>query len=337
MKPNRIGSIASLLFLAVFMSCCASPLDILVDTLTGHTPPVYPVAVLFDPANFVLIPGGEFSMGSPETEVGHKKDETRHQVKVSDFYMSKYEVTVAEFTRFVLANEYHRHVTTYSTTYEPVTVWKNGVSTTEYKYVDHSNTNDDYSWDYGQESEKNNPVHNVRWDEAVDYCKWLSKTTGKQFRLPTEAEWEYACRGGSTTPFNTGVNLTTSQANYYGRYPYSNYLSGDYRGNTVPVDSFAPNAWGLYNMHGNVFEWCHDCYLQAYYDDCKAKGTVNNPDPPNGWLRQLVRVIYGGGTGRVIRGGSYSNAAEVCRSAERSYRDPGESSSDLGFRVVFVP
>jgi len=248
---------------------------------------------------FVPIRGGEFTMGSSEGEVGHKNDEVRHQVKVSDFYMSKYELTVGEFRKFVEAKGYR----------------------TDAEKASSSNT-----WQRpGISQQENHPVVYVSWNDAVAYCEWLSLSSGKKYRLPTEAEWEYACRAGTTTPFNTGSNLTTDQANYDGNYPYGGNAKGVYRQTTVPVDSFAPNALGLYNMHGNVWEWCSDWYKDTYYAECKARGTVSNPDNQEP------------GSARVIRGGRWDGNAEYCRSAYRSWGTPGYRNDDVGFRLVFVP
>jgi len=212
------------------------------------------------PANFAYIRGGVFTMGSPADEVDHQPDEgPPHQVRLSDFYMGKYEVTVGEFRKYI---EESGELTEAEKAKE-ATTWRHGVN--------------------GQlrpQSEENHPVMRVTWNDAVAYSKWLSLKTGRDYRLPTEAEWEYACRGGSqtSTPFNTGYNLPTSQANYDGNYPYNNNQKGIYRGNTVAVNSFAPNGWGLYNMHGNVREWCSDVYDPNYYAACKAKGVVPNPE-----------------------------------------------------------
>ena len=168
------------------------------------------------------------------------------------------------------------------------------------------------------QSEENHPVVHVSWNDAVAYCKWLSIKTGKHFRLPTEAEREYACRAGSRTAFNTSTNLTIQQANFIDDQK-------QWRGGTVPVDSFSPNAWGLYNMHGNVYEWCSDWYGGTCYDGFKAKGTVTNPAGP------------ATGSLRVIRGGSWDYPAEFCRSAYRCYYRPGYRNYFVGFRLVFVP
>ena len=281
------------------------------------------------PANFVLIRGGEFTMGSPEGEVGRveakavaqkygiKYSETQHQVRVSTFYMSKYAVTVAEFRKFVGATGYRTDAE------------KGGFS-----FIVDGNQlkkGEGVNWRYGvsgqvrPQSEDNHPVLHVSWNDAVAYCQWMSRQTGKRFRLPTEAEWEYACRAGSTTTFNTGQNLTTAQANYNGNFPYKNNPKGVYRMNTVPVGSFAPNGWGVYNMHGNVWEWCSDWYGGTYYDQCKAAGTVSNPAGP-------VTGSY-----RVIRGGGWYDSAEYCRSADRIIDTPDDRDGSVGFRLVFVP
>ena len=271
------------------------------------------------PQNFVFVKGGEFTMGSPENEVGHQPDETQHQVKVSDFYISKYEVTFAEFKRFIAESGYRTDAEKGDGSWifdgndvkkVPGVNWRHGVSGKE-----------------RTKAEANHPVVHVSWNDAIAYCQWLSEKTGKWYRLPTEAEWEYACRAGSRTPFNTGDNLTTAQANYNGNYPYSNNRKGQYRAKTVAVDSFVPNRLGLYNMHGNVWEWCDDVYGEKYYDECKAKGLVENPAGPAPET----------GSGRVLRGGSWYINAEYCRSAFRSNDTPDDRINDVGFRLVFVP
>jgi len=299
MKPKRLCSVVSALFLAVFM-------------LFSGALPAKAAAALFEPANYVLIRGGEFTMGSPAGEVDHQNNETQHQVRLSSFYMSKYAVSLADFRSFVDA-------TGYQTDAE-----KNGPYYVSELYTN-SNWRTVLAGSVRPKSEENHPVYYVSWNDAMAYCKWLSAKTGKHFRLPTEAEREYACRAGSRTPFNTGENLTTNQANYNGNYPYNNNPKGVYRQNTVAVNSFAPNAWGLYNMHGNVWEWCSDWYGGTYYDECKANGTVTNPAGP------------ATGSDRVIRGGSWHNSAECCRSATRYVITPVTRNFNVGFRPVFVP
>jgi formylglycine-generating enzyme required for sulfatase activity len=162
----------------------------------------------------------------------------------------------------------------------------------------------------------NCPVEQVSWNEIQDFLQKLNTKTGKNYRLPTEAEWEYACRAGTTTTFNTGDNLTTAQANYDGNYPWKNYPKGEYRQKTTPVDSFSPNAWGLYDMHGNVWEWCSDWY-GSY-----SSGAVTNPKGPST------------GTNRVLRGGSWDYYAVSCRSADRLSDTPDDRSNSYGFRIA---
>ena len=269
------------------------------------------------PANFVLIRGGEFTMGSPANEPDHESDETQHQVKVSDFYLCRYAVTVAEFRKFVEASGYQTDAEKGDGSYAwDGNAWQKRAG---------------INWRYGvsgsvrPQSEENHPVLHVSSKDAIAYCDWLSKNSNKKFRLPTEAEWEYACRAGTTTPFHTGENLTTDQANYDGNYPYNNNQKGEYRENTVPVDSFLPNARGLYNMHGNVYEWCSDWYGGLYYDECKAKGVVENPAGPET------------GSDRVLRGGYWCSYARCCRSAYRDLNAPDFRGNCVGFRLVFVP
>lgn len=254
------------------------------------------------PDGFVRISGGTFQMGSPDTEDWRSEDETAHAVTVSDFYMGVYEVTQKEYQEVVKANP--------------------------------SNFNGDGL-----------PVENLTWYEAVAYCNARSEKEGLNkaytvdgqnvtwdrsadgYRLPTETEWEYACRAGTETPFNTRTFISPEESNYFGHYPYlieGNYFSqekldtepGEYRETTVAVDSFSPNAWGLYNMHGNVGEWCWD-YYGAY-----AAGEQNNPSGAET------------GTRRISRGGGWNDFAKHIRSAYRASSPTDRSSAAVGLRLV---
>jgi formylglycine-generating enzyme required for sulfatase activity len=160
------------------------------------------------------------------------------------------------------------------------------------------------------------PVERVSWDD----CQEFLSRAGDGLRLPTEAQWEYACRVGTTTPFHFGNTISTEQANYDGNYPYGDGPKGVFREKTMPVGSFPPNAWGLYDMHGNVYEWCQDWYDEEYYE----KSPEEDPVGPDG------------GGGRVLRGGSWnaSYGARLCRSANRGRRDPTYRHDSNGFRAA---
>jgi formylglycine-generating enzyme len=213
----------------------------------------------------VKIPAGKFIMGSPFLETGRYDNEPQQEVITPRFfYMGVHPVTFDLYDQFILETKHERP--------------------------------EDQDWGRG-----NRPVINVSWEDAQDFCLWLSKKTGKKYRLPTEAEWEYACRAETNTPFNTGFNLTTQQANYNGDHPYNLNKKGKNRGQTLPVCSFPQNDWGLYDMHGNVWEWCNDMYKDR---------------------------------NRVYRGGSWSNSANCCRSAIRYDGGPTYRDYDLGFRLV---
>jgi formylglycine-generating enzyme required for sulfatase activity len=154
----------------------------------------------------------------------------------------------------------------------------------------------------------NRPVECVSWDRCQNFCRKLSERTGKQYRLPSEAEWEYACRARTTTPFSCGETLTTKLANYNSNHTYAEEGKGQYRKQTVEVGSFPPNPWGLYDMHGNVWEWCEDGWHNNY------RGA---PTDGSAWVDNHSQTPL-----RALRGGSWSDYPENCRSAVRScYRD----------------
>jgi len=270
---------------------------------------------------FVFIPAGSFLMGSresPEEVVrkgGGKADELKrehpcHHVEITrGFYFKNKEVTTGEFAVFVKATGYltTAEVNGYSW------VWQG-----EWKRLPRA------SWRYplglksGAAVSGRHPVVHVSWKDASAFCRWLSVKEGRNYRLPKEAEWEYACRAGTTTPFFWGETISTDQANYDGNYTYGNGHKGVYRKKTMPVGSFPTNAWAIHDMHGNVWEWCADRFSGDYYHHSPSK----DPKGPSS------------GKYRVLRGGSWYNHPRILRSALRFGKDPSHQDDNLGFRVV---
>jgi len=164
------------------------------------------------------------------------------------------------------------------------------------------------------------PVDSVSWDDARTFCERLSERTGRAYRLPSEAEWEYGCRAGTTTPFTFGETITTDLANYVGEHIYRSEPKGIYRHETTEVGSFPPNAFGLYDMHGNVWEWCADAWHDNY-GGAPADGSV--------WESRV-------GSLRVLRGGCWHDPPGLCRSAARLKHVPHEGEDFFGFRVALT-
>ena len=165
----------------------------------------------------------------------------------------------------------------------------------------------------------NRPVETVSWDDAVLFCQKLSQRTGKSYRLPSEAEWEYACRAGTKTPFSFGDNITPDLVNYNGNYPYKSAPKGKYREQTTDVETFTPNSFGLYDMHGNVWEWCEDDWHENY---------INAPTDGSAWNSRS------GNNTKTLRGGSWYNDARICRAANRNRNSRDNRNNNYGFRVV---
>jgi len=239
----------------------------------------------------VAIPGGSFVIGSPEDEPGRFATEgPQRQVTVPTFLMGRYPVTQAQWQIVAGLPQVARELAP-----EP----------SRFK---------------GDQR----PVEGVSWFEAVEFCARLSTHTGRPYRLPSEAEWEYACRAGTTTPFHFGETITTDVANYDGRNTYNGGPEGEYRGETTAVDHFTyANGFGLSDMHGNVLEWCQD-HWHGSYEGAPTDG------------RAWEDADVDDNKRRVIRGGCWGSLPRNCRSAFRSYGSPRDSYDDLGFRVVCV-
>jgi len=236
----------------------------------------------------VMIPSGSFMMGSPEKEDGSDDDEhPQHQVTIKAFCLGKYQVTQAQ--------------------------WK---AVAAFPQV-----NKELKLDPSRFKGDNRPVEQVSWKDAVEFCDRLSKHTKRQYRLPSEAEWEYACRAGTTTPFHFGEMITTDLANYYGHDTYGQEPEGVYRRETTEVGSFGvANNFGLYDMHGNVWEWCQD----SWYSNHKGA-----PTDGSAWLSNKEDSDK-----KLLRGGSWHDIPEDCRSAYRSYDLLDYLNNKIGFRVV---
>ncbi len=241
----------------------------------------------------VLLPAGRFSMGSPPGELQRKANEGPiREVNVASFALARTEVTVADFLRFVEATGYQTDAETDRGESRGCAVWAG----TEWEWFA------DASWRSPQIEQTNlDPVVCLSWDDAQQYVKWLSRSTGKYYRLPSESEWEYAARAETSTRFNTGVCITTLQANFAGTAPARGCPAGDYRQRTVPVGSYPGNAFGLHDMHGNVWEWVEDCWNENY---------LQAPSDGSAWLT--------GDCGRrVLRGGSWFDFGQFLRSSIR--------------------
>ncbi|MHC0066823.1 formylglycine-generating enzyme family protein [Nostoc sp. UIC 10890] len=226
------------------------------------------------------IPGGTFMMGSPENEAGKK-----------DWESPQHQVTVPSFF-----------------------MGKYPVTQAQYQAI----TGNNPSYPKGS----NRPVERVNWNNAVAFCEELSQKTGKTYRLPSEAEWEYACRAGTTTPFHFGETITTDLANYRGNYTsYGQEPKGIYRNETTEVGSFGvANNFGLYDMYGNVGEWCQD-YGHINYEGAPTDGSA--------WVKNEVSSYL-----RLVRGGSLGDNPDACRSASRSGSNLDYNYGNIGFRVV---
>ena len=228
---------------------------------------------------FASIPAGKFLMGSPATEKERNPNETQHEVTLTQgFLMGVHEVTQAQYAQVMGKNP------------------------------------SDFQGD-------NLPVETVSYKDALEFCQKLSdlpaeKAAGRKYRLPTEAEWEYCCRAGTSTPFHFGNELNGTQANCDGTFPYGNTQKGPFLRETSPVGSYPPNAWGLYDMHGNVCEWCQD------WSGDYPKQSVTDPRGPEA------------GAICVLRGGSWGNEAANCRSAGRRGNDPSYRNGRIGFRLA---
>ena len=220
--------------------------------------------------SMVYIPQGRFIMGaSPQEKSARDNEFPLHRVKVKDFFISKYPITQAQWRKVAKLPQIKRVLKS-----EP----------SHFKGDNH-------------------PVESISWLDAREFCDRLSSHTGKKYRLPSEAEWEYACRGNTNTPFAYGETLTSELADYASTYTYASEVGVAYRKGTTQVGSFLPNAFGVYDLHGNVSEWCADPWHENYH---------GAPSNSKAWDKG------GNQAWRTLRGGSWANKPSHCRSAHRS-------------------
>ena len=255
----------------------------------ANRPENLPDLATFQEAEFapemVVIPAGEFTMGSPEDEPERRDTEgPQVEVRIKKFALGIYAVTFDEYDAFC-------------------------------RDTDRELPADE---DWGR---ARYPAINVSWPDAQVYCEWLSEKTGAEYRLPSEAEWEYACRAGTETPFWWGDTITPDQANYDGDVAYNGGATGEWRGRTLPVQSFEPNPWKLYQVHGNVWEWCADDWWDTH-----------NGASVDGMPRVLS--ANWGIEDKVLRGGSWGYGPRYLRSAARDDFSPVNRYIVVGFRVA---
>ena len=234
----------------------------------------------------VAIPSGRYWMGASRTEtVAQQQELPRHSVQVSAFAISQHPITQAQWAAVAALPAIRRNLAS---------------APAYFSGADH-------------------PVESISWWDAVEFCDRLSQHTGRRYQLPSEAQWEYACRAGTDTPFHTGVTITSQYADYVGLYAYQSEKSGTHPRRTIPVGSFAPNAFGLHDMHGNVWEWCADTW-HANYRGAPINGLA--------WESQAQSSL------RTLRGGSWLNPPAKIRSASRSGYRATALNRTIGFRVV---
>jgi uncharacterized protein (TIGR02996 family) len=299
------------------------PLRIQLETrlqslLASGVAPVGPFITSSLGMHFALIPAGTFWMGSPRNDPDRVYNEPAHPVQITrPFFLGRHTVTVGQFHRFVQEADYRTDAE------------KDGGGW-GWNDADHEFKQDrQYTWkNPGWPQTNDHPVVIVTWNDAVRFCEWLSQREGKQYRLPTEAEWEHACRAGTTTRFFSGDDVDSlkdtanvAEASFRRQYPRADLAKEWDNGYpfTAPVGQFKPNGFGLYDMAGNVWEWCADWYGEDLHRPAQ------DPQGP------------AAGAVRVVRGGSFDDNPTRCRAACRSGADPSQCGGNVGFRVVLVP
>jgi formylglycine-generating enzyme required for sulfatase activity len=262
----------------------------------------------------VEIQAGTFQMGSPHNEPERSAVEgLQHKVTLQSFFISQTPITQAQW----------RQVAEWSK--QPAEHWGHSLKPNPSRFID-------------QPESDQRPVEHVSWHDAMEFCRRLSQRIGRQYTLPSEAQWEYACRAGSITPFHFGPTITPALANYYGNTAYANGSQGRYRRQTTPVQQCYANAWGLHDMHGNVWEWCLDHWHDSY-EGAPADGSawLNTIEPNKKSTSKKRNYSDTEEENRLLRGGSWNSYPGDCRSANRNHLQPDVADLDVGFRVVCLP
>jgi formylglycine-generating enzyme required for sulfatase activity len=256
-----------------------------------------------DAASLTMLwmPPGRFWMGSPDDEPERRSNEgPQHLVQLQGFFLAQTPITQAQWRQ--------------------VADWKPNKGEGAWN----QKLNPDPSHFKGDQR----PVESVSWEAAIEFCRRLSQRTGRRYTLPSEAQWEYACRAGTTTPFHFGSTISTKLANYNGNEVYGDGAKGNFRQQTTDVASFPANPWGLHDMHGNVWEWCSDQWHGNY---------EGAPEDGGAWIVKEAKEHKNSMNGRLLRGGSWLDGPGVCRSACRVVVRPGVRDGDFGFRVCCLP
>ena len=276
----------------------------------------------------VEIPAGSFLMGSPPEEPERSDDEgPQHEVKLASFFMSHTPITQAQW----------REVAGWQPL--PAERWGQDLNPDPSHFQNREGqVEGEVRLFEGEANTDNRPVERVSWLDAIEFCNRLSQRTGCTYTLPSESQWEYACRAGSITPFHFGATITPELANYDGNFTYADGPEGVDREQTTPVGMLPANAWGLHDMHGNVYEWCLDHWHHGY-EGTPADGSawLNSTDQQQQSTPKAVEVGTDDSESRLLRGGSWYFNPGYCRSAYRLHNQPGNALSRVGFRVVCLP
>jgi formylglycine-generating enzyme required for sulfatase activity len=300
------------------------------------------------------IPAGSFLIGSPPGELERGESESQQRLELGEFLMGRTPITQAQWRTVAQWNpaageRWQRELDPEPSFFQP------GLS----RAPDPEDVLGDrtgmkaplgleaylggrFALLEREVSSDQRPVERVSWFDAMEFCRRLNSrlgpAAGRYYTLPSEAQWEYACQAGATTPFSFGSTITTELANYDGRFTYANGPKGDFRNQTTPVGMFPANAWGLHDMHGNVWEWCLDHWYagtkEPATDDSPWMNAIDLKDKP---MTKAGEVDALDQEDRLLRGGSWCDYPGGCRSAHRGRTQPDDADDYVGFRVVCLP